>query len=236
MEFNDHVQSTRGVDAPNAGGAAEAQPVGIDSPRLPDPHPVVYEAKQIDLVAVAMPVAGDVLQVSQLEIRELKGPAHMFTANLELAYQFRGIAYKPPGSFESQFQVVAGDILHDPRVMKLTQMIAFIAVYSWAAFENVLLPVKMNSYGQKVLTDLKQLQHRLPAAHKAFILWDEKRRRHVVSYQLLSAEETELIAKVVWPTKHEILDAVKAVAFDTVKALSEANEDLRNMLTAKEVR
>ena len=183
---------------------------------------------------VAMPVVGDIQPVTQLGVRELKGVGQMFTANKDLAYQFRGVVYKPAGSYETQYQLTVGDLLTDPQIVRLTQMIAFVPCYSWATFETVLLPVKMTSFGQKVLADLTKLQPEFPH-YKAFVQWDDSKRRHVVYRQALSTAEAELIDKVSWPDKDAIFAALELTAFDSVGALCEVNDDIRALLSAKEV-
>jgi hypothetical protein len=57
----------------------------------------------------------------------------------------------------------------------------------------------------------------------------------VVYFDNLDTRELEAIGTVKWPTKEEILDALSASAYDTIEDLAVANEDIRRVLTSKEV-
>lgn len=190
--------------------------------------------RKLDLILAAMPVVGDLQPVTQLGVRELKGVGQMFTAHMEHGYQFRSIVHKPAGSYETQYQILAGDALLDPRLARMAQSIAFFPAFVWSTFEVVLVPCKMTSFGQRVLADLQKLQAHFPA-YKCFVQWDEAKRRHVVYRQPLTAAEAELIARVEWPDKDAIIDALEMVAFDSVESLCAANEEVRALLSAKEV-
>ncbi|MDB5306434.1 MAG: hypothetical protein JWO38_636 [Gemmataceae bacterium] len=231
------------MDSSNCVPSAHSREEHTDTPppggtnlrsRLPDPTPAVRHPRKLDLAHAAMPVVGDLQAVTQLTVRELKGVGQMFTANMPGAYQFRGVVHKPAGSFESQFQIIAGNALLDPRIARLAQMIAFVPAFAWATFETVLLPVKVTTYGQRVLADLQKLQQSFPSI-KCFVQWDDGKRRHVVYRQTLSAAEAEMIGKVAWPDKDAIVDALEVAAFDDIGTLCDANEDIRTLLAAKEV-
>lgn len=218
---------------PSTNGRAAAA-AGPKASRLPDVLPAVRPPRKLDLAPAAMPVAGDLQPVAQLVVQELKGVGQMFTANLDIAYQFRGVVYKPAGSFETLYQLVAGDALRDPRVAPMAKYIAFVPVFSWASFEVVLHPVRMTSYGQRTLSALRKLQGEFPN-YKCFVSWEEVRRRHVVRHDSLSPAEAELIGAVEWPDREAIIDALEPVAYETADELAADNEEVRALLSMKEV-
>lgn len=235
MKANPQPPKSPPPPPPASAGAEDPNPApNPHHASLPDPVPVVRPPRKLDLALAALPVGGDIQPVTQLGIRLLKGVGQMFTSNLEHAYQFRGLVHKPAGSFEEAYQIIAGDILTDPRIARLTQAIAFIPCYAWSTFEVVLHPLKLTTYGQKVLADLSKLQREFPR-YKAFIQWEDGKHRHVVYRQTISAAETELIDKVQWPDKDTILAALELTAFDSIAALSQANDDIRTLLSAQEV-
>jgi hypothetical protein len=84
----------------------------------------VGHTELLDLAHAAMPVAGDLKPVTQLGVSVLKGVGQMFTASMTSAFQFRGLEYKPAGSYEVQYQIVTGAAAQEPRVARLTKAIA----------------------------------------------------------------------------------------------------------------
>jgi hypothetical protein len=99
----------------------------------------------------------------------------------------------------------------------------------------VLLPVKVTTYGRRVLDDIQKLQLRFPN-FKVFIEWDGTRKRHVVHWDELTEQEHGVILSVKWPGRDEILEALGAAAYDDLEALAAANEDIRTLLRSHEVR
>ena len=84
----------------------------------PEPLPGLKPRRKIDLTRAALPEVGSMGMVESLLVREMKGVGAMFTPNLEAALTFYSLIYKPEGEFDPRFQIVTGDLLNDPRVMR----------------------------------------------------------------------------------------------------------------------
>jgi hypothetical protein len=181
-----------------------------------------------------MPGVSDLRPVEQLVVRQLKGPGQMFTADLDSALNFLGLVHKPAGEFEEQYQILADNLLKDPRLARLAKRIAFVPAYAWTTFEVVLMPVKVTTFSQRVVADLAKLKPLFPS-YKAFIQWDDGKRRHVVYQEELTPHEAVLIGKVTWPTREQILEALEATAYDELATLCDANDEVRSLLSAREV-
>ncbi len=223
--------------APAQPAAPDQQPPGGGAPRsrLPDLVPIAAPTpRKLDLSRAALPAVGDLRPVQRLGVREVKGAGNWFTPNLDCAFWVRAIAFKPPGSFDAQYQIVAGSALEDPRVARLTHLTAFIAAYAWSTTEVVLLPQKLSSHGQRVVADLRTLQHEFPN-FKVFKLWDEAKHRHVVYRESLSPGEAALMSGVEWPDLAAFTEALELTAYHSVEDLRAVNDDVRAMLGAREV-
>ena len=207
-----------------ATGAAQLAP----EPALPKPK------RRVDLSTAQLPGIGGLQAVETLTIRERKGVGATFTPNVAATLMFHGLVYKPQGEFDGLYQIIAGPLLHDPRIANRATRIAFVPALDWSAVEVVLVPIKLSKHGQRVLSDLQKLEPRFPA-YKAFIQWVETKRRHVVYFDELSEPEGAIIAKVKWPTQEQMLDALSAVAFETIEDLAAANEDVRALLKSRQV-
>src|SRR5262249_8877005 len=144
--------------------------------------------RKVDLARAALPDLGVLQTVESLSVRELKGVGAMFTSNLTATLVFFGLVFKPQGEYETLYQIVTGSLVSDPRIMRYAKRIAFVPVFSWSSFEMVLLPVKLTSYGRRVLDDLQKLQPRFPN-FKSFIEWDPNRKRHVLHWDVLTNQE-----------------------------------------------
>jgi hypothetical protein len=171
--------------------------------------------------------------VESLTVQECKGVGQTFSANMDGMLSFHGLVYKH--EYETTYQVIAGPLLNDPRVMSRATRIAFVPAYSWSTFEVVLLPVKLTIYGRRVLEDLWKVQPEFPN-RKTFVHWDPAKKRHIVFVDDLCDQECSIIAGVKWPTKEQILEALQATAFDNLDDLVGANEEIRALVTSKEVR
>jgi hypothetical protein len=213
-------------------GAAPAPPAGETNPLRP--LPTLQPKRKVDLARAALPDLGSLQTVDTLSVRELKGIGAMFTPNLSGILVFLGLVYKPPGEYETLHQIITGPLTSDPRVMKYAKRIAFVPAYSWSAFEMVLQPIRLTTFGCRVLDDLKKLAGRVPD-FKAFIEWDATRKRHVVHWYELTEQELSVVAAVKWPSREEILEALSAVAYDDMNDLAQANEDIRTLLRSREV-
>jgi hypothetical protein len=172
--------------------------------------------------------------VEPLEVREFKGVGAMFTPRLDDAVQFHGLVYRPPGEFNGRHQIITGPLLQDARVMRHARRIAFIPVYGWSAFEVALMPIKVSSFGQRIIEYLRRLSPMFPN-FKAFVEWDGGKHRHVVYEARLSHQEAEQIRGVRWPTRDEVVEALEAYAYDTLEALMQHNENVRLQITCREV-
>jgi hypothetical protein len=215
----------------------QAQPA-VSSPQaraLPQPETLPTPKRTVDLSTAVLPGLGDYKLVDRLAVRELKGAGATFSPNLEGALAFHGLVYKPKGAFEAAHQIIFGPLLTNARVVSRAQRIVFLPVFDWGSLEIVLLPVKQTTYGQRVLVDLQQLQKKHSLHVKAFIQWEERRRRHVVYHDDLSQQEKTAIGQVKWPTREQILEDLAASAYNDINELADANQDIRTLLSAREV-
>lgn len=234
-----HLNGPPGAESPGASGDDPTPPAdpaaasGLPS-RLPPAQPVVPPRRKLDLSLAALPQVGDLQPVQQLGVREFKGVGSQFTAHIDSALAFHGLVHQPPGEYETHYQIIAGDLLKDPRIVRLAKRIAFIPVYAWSAFEVALMPLKVTTFGQRVIADLTKLRAKFPL-YKAFVTWDAGKKRHVVYEESLSPGEAELIGGVAWPSREEIAAALEVTAFDDLTDLMAANEEVHTLLTAREV-
>jgi hypothetical protein len=173
-------------------------------------------------------------QVEQLVVREMKGISQTFTPNLEGALTFRGLVSTPPGEFEAVYLIIAGPLLSDPRIVGRVKTITFVPAFAWSTFEVVLVPFKATKFGMRVLQDLLSLKPRFPN-FKVFVEWDALKKRHVVQSLPMTEQEQELIAKVIWPSRGQIIEALQLSAFDDINALAAANDEIRTLLSARAV-
>lgn len=190
--------------------------------------------RKIDLTRAALPDVGSLQAVTTLSVRELKGVGAMFTPKASGALTFLGLVYKPLNEYETIHQILAGPLQNDPRVMRYAKRITFVPAFSWATFEVVLVPVKVTTFGRRVLEDMQKLATQFPH-FKIFVEWDANRKRHVVYRNGLSEQEESLIASVKWPSQEEILDALSASAYEDLEDLKSANDDIRTLLQSREV-
>lgn len=227
------------TDAPLNNGVTPSSQTGPDraanDPALTPAGRPLHVRRRPDLTLAAEPLGGEIRPVDRLIVREISGIGRMFTPNLEQAYQFRGIAHKPPGSFETAYQIVAGAAGTDPLIAPLVRGIAFVPVLDWGSRDVVLRPVKMTTHGQYVIADLRTLQARFPG-YKCYVVWDNAKRRHVVRWQDTNEAETEIVRAVDWPDVEVITEALASDAYDSVDMLAEVNEDVRALVNSREVR
>jgi hypothetical protein len=97
---------------------------------LPQPLPTIQPKRKVDFAHAMLPAPGALQTVESLCVRELKGVGAMFTPNLTGILVFMGLVYKPYGEYESQYQIIAGQLMNDPRVMKYAKRIVFIPAFS----------------------------------------------------------------------------------------------------------
>src|SRR5262245_54377543 len=213
-----------GTDAAAASGPPALEPLTSLQPR-----------RKVDLTIAVLPEPGNLAPVESLTVRELKGVGETFTAQLGLMLAFHGLAYKGQHEYETQSQVIAPPLSHDPRVMSRVTRIAFVPGFAWATFEVVLLPIKLSAYGCRILDDLAKLKPRFPN-YKCFVQWQATKKRHVVYVHDLSAQEASIIADAKWPTKRRVLQALQFTSFDNLEDLMTVNEELRALVTSKEVK
>jgi hypothetical protein len=223
---------------PSGNQAAEGTPQAVVPTAVQErlsPKPALPKPKRkVDLSTAQLPGLGKLQAVETLTIRERKGVGATFTPNIADALMFHGMVYKPQGEFETKHQIVAGALLTDPRIVNRASRIAFVPALDWSEVSVVLMPLKLNTYGQRVLADLQKLQPLFPH-YKAFIQWVESKRRHVVYFDDLSENEKSVIEKVKWPTQEQMLDALSAAAYDNIDDLAAANEEVRALLQSQEV-
>jgi hypothetical protein len=196
--------------------------------------PAIESPRNIDLRLATLPAAHALRTIDNLMVRELKGLGTMFTPNVDAALDFFGLAYKPRGVFETQYQIIAGPLLNDPRVKRLASPVSFVPAFSWSTLEVVLAPYKLTAHGQRTLQLLRKLNNRFPN-FKVLVEWVATRQHHVVRYSELSPNEMALIDGVHWPTADEVLEALGAVAFNNLDKLMAANEIVRQSISAREV-
>jgi hypothetical protein len=217
----------------NTGGGDE-KPELVPVPAL-KPIPMPQVRRKVDLSGATLPSLAETKMVEALVVREKKGPGATFSPQLEGALPFYGLVNKPLDAFEAEYQIISGSLLHDPRITSRAKTLAFIPAYDWSAHEMILVPLKMNKYGTRVMLDLQKVAAKT-AMFKAFIEWSESLRRHVVHYNILTDAEKELLTTVKWPTREEMLDALSAVAFDNIDDLAAANAEIAMLLGAVEVK
>jgi hypothetical protein len=205
----------------------------IDRPGL-SPVPLLSPKRKVDLATIEMSGLPATTPVEQLLVHEVKGIGAPFTPNLELALSFRGLVYKPEGEFDEIYQLVGGPLLNDSHVAGRLKQIVFIATYLWAQCEVVLAPWKMTKHGAHVVQILQSLQPRFPNV-KVFVEWSDLKRRHVVHDVAMTAQERELVSKVTWPTKDQIIYALQLSAYDNIDDLAAANAEIKTLLSSREV-
>jgi hypothetical protein len=216
--------------------AAATNPATLGSePRVLEPLGPPQPRRKIDLLIASLPEPGPMVEVELLVVKELMGTDQLFTPNLSAMLCFQGLVYKPQNKYEKQYQIIAPPLNNDPRVMRRATIIAFTPAYSWSTFEVVLRPVRLSIHGRRVLDDLLTLK---PTSlhHKVYVVWDETKSRHVVGSDQLSEQERSIIDGVKWPSKERILETLQAIAFDNLEDLIGANEQIRTLVTFKEVR
>ena len=205
----------------------------IDRPGL-SPVPLLSPKRKVDLATIEMSGLPATTPVEQLVVHKTKGIATPFTPNLGLALSFRGLVYKPEGEFDESYQLVAGPLLNDSRVVSRLKQIVFIATYLWAQCEVVLAPWKMTKHGAHVVQTLQSLQSRFPNI-KLFVEWSDLKKRHVVHDVAMTPQERELVSKVTWPTRDQMIDALQLSAFDDIVDLAAANAEIKTLLSSREV-
>lgn len=214
----------------------EGSPQNADQPaRSPlGPAPLLTPVHRVNLAPVAMGALPQATPVESLVVRELKGIAAAFTPNTSRALQFRGFVYKPEGEFEACHQIIAGELLSDPRIASRASTIIFIPSFAWSTCEVVLAPFKSSRHGMRQVTTFQGLQPRFPN-FKLFSEWNSSKLRHVVHEVEMTPQERELISKVSWPTREQILEALQVTAFDNIEGLAAANTDIATLLTSREI-
>jgi hypothetical protein len=207
---------------------------GVHRPPAPAPAPPPAPTRVIDLATVVLD-DGDALEtVSPLGVRDVKGAGNYITANYDLAQAYQAVAHKAAGSYDTTYQLLSGGLASDPRLRPLVRAVVFMPAYAWGDGTTVLLPVRGDGYGQAVLLALRTLQRQFPG-YRAFRIWDDARKRHVVKWVPLDPAERAILDRHAWPTPAEIVEALSADAFDSIEALAEANPAVRAILTGKEV-
>jgi hypothetical protein len=164
----------------------------------------------------------------------MKGISQTFTPNLETALPFHGLVSTPPGEFDAVYHIIAGPLLSDPRIAGRVKTITFVPAFSWSTFEVVLVPFKGTKFGMRVQQDLGSLKPQFPNV-KVFVEWDALKKRHVVQSLPMTAQEQELISKVIWPSRVQIIEALQISAFDDINDLAAANDEIRTLLSARMV-
>jgi hypothetical protein len=206
---------------------------GTARPQL-NPTPLLTPTHRVDLSTVVMDALPHATPIESLEVREMKGIGATFTPNMAVALQFKGLVYKPEGEFESQHQIIAGDLLRDPRVVARTCGILFVPSLAWSTCDLVVVPFKITRFGVRVIRTLQSLEPRFPN-FKVFIEWNDRKKKHTVNEVEMTPQECELIAKTVWPSREQLLDALQVVAFDNITELAVANDTIRTLLGSREV-
>jgi len=231
------TQSMQNPTNERSAGAQAPDDMPPDAERhseTPRSEPLPKLRRKVDLSISAMALA-EIKTVESLMVQELRGPGAAFTANLEHALIFNGIAYRPKGAFETTYQIVAGPLLTDSRVLGRMYRIIFLPAFAWTSLEMVLLPIKLSKYGQRVLVDLQSQNPHFPTI-KSYIEWSGAKHRHVVYVAELRPHERSIIEKVVWPTREHVQEALSLYAYDNINDLAVTNEDVRILLTSREVK
>jgi hypothetical protein len=172
--------------------------------------------------------------IDSLVVTEMKGAGATFTPNLDAALQFKGLAHKPPGEFNTQYQIIAGSLLSDPRIVGRSSGIVFVPALAWSTCEVVIVPFKATRFGIRVVQTLQSFQHRFPR-FKVFVDWSDLKKRYVVHEVTMTPAEQETIDKTEWPSREQVLNALEVLAYESVENLAAANDTIRILLAAKEV-
>jgi hypothetical protein len=200
----------------------------------PSTVPLLLPKRKVDLLTVEMSGLPSTTPVEQLLVREMKGIGAPFTPNLETALSFRGLVHKPDGEFDKVYQPVGGPLLNDPRVAGRLKTITFVLAFLWDTLEVVIAPWRMTTYGAHVLHALQKLQPEFPN-FKVFVEWSDQKKKHVVHRIDMTPQEKELISKVTWPTKEQVIEALELCAFDNIDDLAAANAEIKTLLGSREV-
>jgi hypothetical protein len=216
-----------------------AEAVSAASPTLEDrlasaAAPLLAPKRRIDLAAAVLPDVGNIEAVEVLEVRELKGAGKSFTPDVASALTFLGIAYKRPDKFDPTYQIIVGDLQFEPLIVSLARPLVFVPVFSWSTQEVVLLPIKINNFGERILIALQKVQPAFPNI-KVFIRWNDVKRRFDVKRIQMTDQEAAIIRRVCWPSREQILDALNPNAFEDMEGLAAANEEIKILLGAREV-
>jgi hypothetical protein len=220
-----HPQKQRGepdVDSPDTIAQGPLQPEPLPRPR-----------RKVDLVPQDLAVPS-VEPVTLLAVRELRGPGAAFTADLNAALSFNAVVCRPAGTFTDVYQVIGGALNAEPRIQTLLRRIVFLPAFVWATMEFVLHPIRSTQHGQRVLNDLQSIRKHFPSL-KTYIQWCPARQRHVVYRTDLSRQEVAILNARTWPTRDELLEALSEIAYDSIEELADHNENVRAILTAREV-
>jgi hypothetical protein len=198
------------------------------------PVPLLSPKRKVDLARVEMSGLPEVMAVEQLAVRELKGIGTIFTPKMDQMLSFRGLVYQPAGEFDVNYQLIAGPLLLDPRIVTRTKTIAIIPAFVWSSCEVVLAPWKMTKFGARTLRALQSLQPEFPN-YKMFVEWSDVKTRHIVQKISTTPDERELISKVRWPNKDQIIEALQLSAYDSIDDLAAANAEIKILLNSREV-
>lgn len=200
----------------------------------PEPS-LLAPSRQVNLPPVDLSGVSEATPVELLLVRELKGPGATFTPFLSEAVAFRGLVYQPHGEYETQYQLLAESLLSHPRILPRLKVITFVPAFAWPTLEVVIVPIKRTRHGILVWQSLNKLADRLPDL-KVYIEWDLAKRRHLVQQLALSAEERELLARIERPTRDQVIEALQMHAFGSLEDLVAANDEIRTVLQAREVK
>lgn len=235
FSMNEDMISNNGV--PEAGLRVQSNDTVMETTNRVMPTGEVSLAqpkRKVDLSTAVLPDIGDVNEVALLTVRELKGIGATFTPNMLAALAFHGLIYRAPGEFESTYQILNGPLLHDPRLLARARRIAFVSAFDWSAMEVVLYPLRLTKFGEHVRLALQKLHGDFPNV-KVFVQWSEAKKRHTVHRIKLTGQEAGIISQVAWPDRDQILEALSATAFDSLDDLAAANDEIRTLLSAREV-
>jgi hypothetical protein len=208
-------------------------PVG--TPTLPPTNPNLPPSSYPELPEPVLAKPTGFRAVERLEVQELKGPANLFTPNCILKHDYLALSHPTPGSlFSTSYQILAGDLLNDSRVTRHAHTVTFIPVWRWSSNSFVIIPIKQTQNGEKVVEAFESLQHMWPR-YKVFMLWDQKKRRHIVRWAHLSELEFRAISSATWTEREEVREALRRYAFDALDRLVSANDELATVIHSTEV-
>ncbi len=170
-----------------------------------------------------------------LEAKEFKRVSDVFTPHLPGTVQCLGMVSKPKGSYETRFQILAGDLLQDPKVASQAVLLAFTPVFDWARHRVALMTTPLVDNRRPMFDRLRCLAAVEPFL-MAYLVWDPQIKKYVLGHVPLSPVERSVVEAVTWPDGEAVEEALSPLAVDTLDQLLADNPEFALRFRAKEER